>query len=171
MNEISLILVSLATWLTASPTHAEGLLVYYGPDWLARANADYRGYSLADMRDNCGLSLRSPSDLGKIVWVALPDGQWYGPCLSVDVGARHDFYSLVYVKREIAEVTATLRDLLQFKYGSSAWGQIYIGLCPPPANSFAHLYQPPLSYSSESNFVWRRWPKQQTPIDCHGRRN
>lgn len=166
------LLVALSVWLTPAPTHARGLLVYYGNDHLAYANADYRGYSLREMRDACGLSLMSPADLGKIVWVRLNDGSWYGPCSSVDVSARVDFYANVYIRHEIAEVTSTLRDKLQFIYGSSATGEIYIGLCPPNIESKtrAYAYEPqPLKFSGENN-PYMQWPRQDVPIDCNGQR-
>ncbi len=163
-------LVSVETWMTPAPRHAEGLLVYYGPDWLAEANADYRGYSLNGFRDRCGLAVMSPADVGKVVWVRLLSGEWYGPCLAVDVGARHDFYDLVYMKREVAEVTTTLRDLLKFKYGSSGWGEIYVGLCPPEGESKAEEYQPLLSYSQEPSPTFWPYPKQQWPMECPERR-
>lgn len=162
------LLVSLSVWLTPSPTHARGLLVTYGPDSLANANAIYRGYSLDAFRDRCGLSVMSPADLGRIVWVRLNDGSWYGPCSGVDVSARHDFYDNVYVRHEIAEVTYTLRDKLRFVYGSSQQGQIYIGLCPPTVRTIPVRYEPkPLKFSGEKNPLIA-FPRQEQPVDCAG---
>lgn len=163
-------LVAVSTWLTASPQHAEGLLVYYGSDRLARSNAEYRGYDITLYKDNCGLSVISPSDLGKIVWVKIYTGEsyyWYGPCLGVDVAARRDFHRIVYRNQEVAEISRTLRDKLNFTHGK--WGEIYIGLCPPlPGQSIPRRYIPPLhfDYSGEMRNPYIRWPKQQSPASC-----
>lgn len=173
-NILFSLIVALSVWMTPAPIHSRGLLVMYGPDSLANSNAIYRNYSLEDMRDHCGLSLMSPSDLGRIVWIRLNDNSWYGPCLSVDVSARHDFYDNVYIRHEIAEVTTTLRDKLKFIYGSSQVGEIYIGLCPPDVESKtrAYAYEPqPLKFSAERN-PYMQWPRQEQAIDCsnQGRR-
>lgn len=151
--------------MTAAPHHSKGLLVLYGNDSLAKANAEYRNYDITNFHQDCGVALMSPADLGKIVWIRLPDGSYYGPCLSIDTGARHDFYDLIYVKHEIAEVTETLAKRLRFPHGSSAQGEIYIGQCPPPAWSEPREYQPKLVFSNEPT-PYREWNKQQHPIEC-----
>lgn len=48
------------------------------------------------------MSAISPSDLGKIFWLRVPDGEWIGGCLAVDVGARVDFANQIAIG-EIAE--------------------------------------------------------------------
>jgi hypothetical protein len=85
----------------------------------------------------------------------------------VDVAARSDFLHLVYDWGEVAEVTRTLRDLLKFKYGSSAPGEIFIGYCPH--ESKVEAYQPPLTFSAEPNPLF--WPiqRQQRPMSCDRR--
>lgn len=162
----ALLFVSIMTWLTASPAHSEGLLVYYGPQYMAEANAEYRGWTLDPYYERCGLSVMSPSDIGKVVWVKLLNGEWYGPCLSVDVSARKDFYTNVYVKQEVAEVTDRLRDLLRFEHGSSGWGEIYIGQCPPHPKSTPDLYSPPLTVSTDERSYAIKLPKQELPGYC-----
>lgn len=157
-------LVSLATWLTPAPAHARGLVLLYGPDWLAEANARYRGYTLEPYWRECGLSVISPADLGKIVWVRVPFGQWFGPCLGVDTAARGDFYHIVYENREVAEVTQTLQKLMGFQFGMQA--EIFIGPCPPQWSHAAHSYIPPLSFSNERRLIFKQWPAQQLPVDC-----
>lgn len=109
----------------------------------------------------------SPSDIGRVVWVRLPSGEWYGPCLSVDVGARRDFYQLVYVNREVAEVSKRLRDLLRFEHGSSGWHEIFIGQCPPDAHGLTpERYAPALSYSTDARNPNLKLPAQELPADC-----
>jgi len=135
------VIVSLVTWLSPLPQHAEGKLVRYGPDYLAHANAEYRGYDLTDF-GGCGVALMSPADLGKIVWLRIPGGEWIGPCLSVDSARRVDFHRYVYSVREIAEVTdSTIAALGGFEH--QAWGEVWVGRCPPTA-SIPALYSPPL---------------------------
>lgn len=161
------LLVALSVWLTAMPSYVKGNFVYYGPQYLIQANADFRGYTLVPFRDQCGMSAISPADLGKIVWIRLDDGSWYGPCTFVDVGAWHDYYSLVYVKHEIAELGEVQRAMLDFV--SIREGVLSVGLCPPGNNSSQpEKYQPPLEWNNSpvypvSNYPY---PKQQMPVDC-----
>lgn len=167
MTDTIITIIALSTWLTPMPQHAYGRIVYYGPDYMAQANADYRGYDLSDMRDECGLSVISPSDLGKLVWVKLPSGLWYGPCLAVDVAARGDFDNIVYVNHEVAEVTFTLAELLGVHYGASQWGTVWIGQCPPRYPSSAPLeYQPPRLYDNIPSPLFWPYPTQMKVIDC-----
>lgn len=161
---ISIGLVAMLTWMAAPPDHSYGRLVSYGSDWLIERNAEYRGYTLSPYRDGCGISGISPSSLGKIAYIRISESEWYGPCLVVDVGARRDFYSLVYEKHEIAEVGDRLRELLGFQY--SQWGEVFIGLCPPPPDSIAVRYQPYLKFSDEGGLNWKSWPKQEMPVKC-----
>lgn len=167
MTDLLPFIVAFSTWMSASPQHAEGLLVYYGSQQLIEANAAYRGYSLAPYKGRCGVSAISPADLGKIVWLRVEGREWYGPCLFIDVGAKHDFYNLVYIKREVAEVGPAIRNYFNFKWGSSAWGEIYIGLCPPLDNTSRRPYQPPLAFNStDYRLPYTQWPEQQLPVDC-----
>jgi len=160
-------MVSVETWLMPSPAHAEGLLVRYGPQWLVESVAEYRGYDLSPYPDRCGLSLISPSDLGKIVWVRQADGTHYGPCLAVDVAARQHFAWIVYNNREVAEVPNHISTMMGFKNGQ--WGEIYIGVCPPPADSIPAYYQPPLVLDPDPQSItpsmWP-YPEQQLPGEC-----
>lgn len=145
------------------PTHSRGLIVSYGDDSVLLATANYRGYDVSPYKDT--ISGISPADLGKVAWIKLDNG-WYGPLLIVDAGARHHFYDLVYVKHEIAEVGNRLRALMQFTY--SEQGEVYVGLCPPTADSIAVRYQPYLKFSDEGGLTWREWPRQEKPVKCDG---
>jgi len=161
------LLVTVAVWLTPSPAHAEGLLVRYGPQWLVESVAEYRGYDLTPYPDRCGLSLISPSDLGKIVWVRQADETWYGPCLAVDVAAREHFAQIVYAYWEVAEVPNHITAMMGFCCGQM--GEIFIGVCPPGADSQAAWYQPPRRFDSDPQSVtpnmWP-YPEQQLPETC-----
>ncbi len=158
--------MALSVWLTAMPSHVIGNFVYYGPQYLIESNAAYRGYDLSFYRDRCGMSAISPADLGKIVWIKVDDGSFYGPCLFVDVGAWEDYYTLVYVNREIAELGEIQRAMLGFK--SIQDGELSVSLCPPGKKSRPEVYQPPLEWSNSlvypvSNYPY---PKQQMPVEC-----
>lgn len=157
-------LVAVSTWMTPMPQHSRGLLVYYGSDELALANAHYRGYTLDGFKDHCGLSVMSPADLGKIVWVRLSKYEWYGPCLGIDVGARQDFYRLIYKNKEVVEISTTLRNRLGFVNGIK--GEVWVGKCPPTEEDLPLVYQPPLAFSYERNPLF--WPvtPQQFPVPC-----
>lgn len=161
--------VSIATWLWPMPAHAEGLLVRYGPQWLVESVADYRGYDLFPYPDRCGLSLISPSDLGKTVWIKQADGSWYGPCLAVDVAAREHFAWIVYNNWEVAEVPNSVSDRMGFTHGQ--WGEIFVGACPPPEGSSPGYYQPPRAWEADPQRVtpsmWP-YPAQMWPIPCPG---
>lgn len=158
-------LVSMSTWLTPMPQHAQGRLVAYGNQSLVEANAAYRGYSLDGFDNRCGVAVMSPSDLGKIVWVRLSETEWIR-CLAVDVGARHDFFALVFQKREVAEVPFWLAEHMDFEF--SQWGEVAIGLCPPPPDSIAVRYVPYLKFDSSGGLTWREYPAQQRPVSCTG---
>jgi hypothetical protein len=158
------VLISVDTWMTPMPTHSKGLLVYYGPQWLIQANADYRGYDLSPYNNRCGVSAISPSDIGKVVWLRV-ETDWFGPCLTIDVGARHDYPTQVYKTGEIAEVADWMRDMFRFPYGSSRPGEVYVGLCPPAEESQARFYRPEPAWSPEPSPLFHV-PPQQYPIDC-----
>lgn len=148
------------------PTHSRGLLVTYGPQRLIESAARYRGYDLSHYRDRCGVSAISPSDLGLVVWLRIDGGKWFGPCLTVDVGARIHWHSIVYVNKEIAEVPRWMAERFEFRHGSSGHGEVYKGLCPPAPDSVAEVYQPPLYWQEYGPNPHIRIPTQQIPVDC-----
>ena len=162
-----LVLVSIATWLTASPTHAQGLLVRYGSQALVERVAAYRGYDLSPYPDRCGISLISPTDLGKVVWIKQADSSWYGPCLSMDTAAREHFGWIVYHNWEVAEVPNSISERMGFENGQL--GEIFIGPCPPPSDSFPNYYQPPLEYENDPARITPSmypYPEQELPQAC-----
>jgi len=158
--------VAIATWMTPMPKQANGLLVLYGPPSLAQINAEFHGYDLKDYA--CGLSLMSPADLGKVVWVRKKDGKWFGPCLSIDTARRQDFWDYVYNKHEVAEVDSRAADALGFDHGIK--GEVYVGLCPPDHGQ-AVDYNPDLAFDeftqndSYMHYFWP-YPPQQRPCLC-----
>ncbi len=159
------IIVSIATWLTPMPAHAQGLLVVYGSQQLVEANAAFHGYDLSPYRDRCGLSAISPADLGRVMWIRT-GGDWYGPCLAVDVAAIRDFYNVVYVNGEIAEIGRLQSDLFGFRY--SAFGEVAVSLCPPALSSAPQWYSPPLREAAPGQIEPSMWPypPQEFPTDC-----
>jgi len=94
--------ISNETWMTPAPTYMTGNLVFYGP-YAMDATAEYRGIDYE--KEGCigGVSLMSPIDIGKKVWVKV-DKTWYGPFCVVDCARRGDMYSIVVFRDEVIEV-------------------------------------------------------------------
>lgn len=157
------LVVTVSSWLTPLPQHAAGKLVYYGPQYLSEANADYRGYDLSPYWNRCGVAVMSPADLGRMVWVRKPGGEWLGPCLAVDVAARIHFARAVWYVGEIVDVPKSVRDALGFEFGMP--GEAWIGQCPQEGE--AQAYDPPKVFVDEvgpnPNFVY---PPQELPASC-----
>jgi len=164
MNWLLVTLVSVATWLTAMPALSEGWLIRYGPDYMGRVNADFRGYTLEGYL--CAGALMSPGDLGKVFWVKRGDG-WYGPCLSVDVARRTDFYHYVYELEEIGELTDSTLAALGILNG--ARGQIFVGVCPPISPVMPQRYEPSLEFDYNPDSLTPSmypYPIQELPQEC-----
>ena len=165
MNWLALV-VAIWVWLTPSPRHAQGLLVRYGPQWLVEQVAEYRGYDLSPYSDRCGVSLISPSDLGRVVWIKQADGSWYGPCLAMDAAAREHFAWIVYNNWEVAEVPNFLAEKMGFCCGQM--GEIFIGICPP-VDSTPEFYRPPKIWETDPGTVTPSmypYPAQVFPGEC-----
>jgi hypothetical protein len=158
-------LVSVATWLSPMPQHSMGLLVNYGDQSYIEGNAEFRGYDLSHYPRRCGVASVTPSLLGRIVWVRRENTAWYGPCLVVDVMARHHFYDGVYVKHEILEVPRWLCDWLGFQNG--AQGYVWVGQHPPDrAPGPAREHQPWLTLDTgqDAHPLFWPYPPQQLPV-------
>lgn len=155
------VLIAAAVWFTPSPRHAQGLIVNYGNQHMVEVNAQYRGYTLDPYRDRCGGSAISRADIGKMFWLRLPSGAWYGGCLFIDVGARHDFPDQIN-RDEIAELPDWMMAMLDKFY--SARGEIYIGKCPPRGGQ-AQVYKPDLVYRNDPA-PYVPFPPQELPIQC-----
>lgn len=137
---------------------------------LVEANAEYHGYDLAPYKDRCGFATMSPANLGQIGWFRLPSGEWYGPCLAVDVSAMKDFHANVYIRHEVAEAGPSIMSAYGVEFGTRA--DIHIGLCPPKhSNGIIYArYLPALRLVAEGTeppFI--RFPAQQWPVDCRTR--
>lgn len=163
------IVVTLFAWMTPLPQHAQGKLVYYGPQYLSEANAEFRGYDLAPYWQRCGVAVMSPADLGRTVWLRVDGGEWIGPCLAVDVAARIHFARAVWYVREIVEVPQSVRDLLGFENGVP--GYTWIGACPPAVSDLppAEAYDPPLDVDTltpDARYSMFPYPPQELPAEC-----
>lgn len=165
MTDLTLALITVATWLTPLPTHAQGWLVNYGSQNVVEAVAAYRGYDLAPYPERCGVSAMSPADLGQLAWLRLPDGEWYGPCLVMDVAAREHFEQ--YVRNgEVLEIPRWLAERLGFTHG--ALGESFIGACPPVPESAPEWYLPTWRYDPRPTITpsMYPYPAPQLPVDC-----
>jgi len=94
-------MVSVRTWYTPAPPYAKGASVWYAPN-VMEATAHYRQLSLEGYVD--GVSLMSPSDIGRTVWLRRPGYDWEGPFLVVDCAQRDDIYPVIMERGEIVEV-------------------------------------------------------------------
>ena len=94
-------LISNASWFADHPDYSFGRAVFYAPG-LMEATAAWRELSLDGYLD--GVSLFSPSDIGKTVWLRRSGLEWEGPFLVVDCAAQTDLYSVVFYNREVVEV-------------------------------------------------------------------
>lgn len=97
-------LVTHETWMTGHPTYSEGAAVFYAPG-VMEATADYRRDNGGKSLDGFvgGVSLMSPSDLGKVVWIK-HDGIWEGPFLSVDTAQQNHMCQAIQTRGEVVEV-------------------------------------------------------------------
>lgn len=87
-------------WMTSAPEHFYGKMTFYAYGAMD-ATAEYRGISYNDCIG--GVSLMSPNDIGRKVWIKI-DGEWYGPFCSVDCARRGDIYSIIVIREEAVEV-------------------------------------------------------------------
>lgn len=93
--------ITLKTWFTPAPEHTVGNVVWYSPG-VMEATAKYRGLDLTGYLD--GVSLMSPADIGKTVWINHPDFGWEGPYLVVDCAQQNHMYGVIVSRSEVVEV-------------------------------------------------------------------
>jgi hypothetical protein len=155
--------------MTPQPKHSEGLIINYGDRSYIEGNAEYRGYDLSPYFHRCGIASVSPVHLGRIAWIRVDGTQWYGPCLVVDVTARHDAYEEIYFKNKIAELP---RYIITDWFGAEngIWGYVYFGACQPPTEDWIapRRYRPPLKFDDGTDIhpLFWPWPEQQYPVKC-----
>ena len=93
--------ITLKTWFTPAPNYIEGNATWYSPQ-VMEATAKYRGLDLKGYLD--GVSLMSPADIGKTVWINHPDFGWEGPYLVVDCAQQNHMYGVIVSRNEVVEV-------------------------------------------------------------------
>ncbi len=93
-------LVSHDTWMTGHPAYSSGGATFYAP-WIMEGTARYRGMDLDRYVD--GVSLMSPSDIGREVWIK-HNGRWEGPFLNVDTAQQNHQCQAVQTRGEVVEV-------------------------------------------------------------------
>jgi len=94
-------LPTIKTWYTPAPPYSQGSAVWYAPR-VMEATAEVRQLSLDGFVD--GVSLMSPSDIGRTVWLRRPDHGWEGPFLVVDCARRGDIWPVIMSRGEVVEV-------------------------------------------------------------------
>lgn len=169
MLPIVLTILSVASWSAPQPQYSAGLLVTYGNQRLVEANADWHGYDLTAVPGRCGFAAISPAMLGRVAWFRVGQGEWVGPCISVDAVARVHAYASIYQRHEVAEVSRNVAAALGFEYG--AVGEVFFGPCPPKAESVWYqpqAYAPELSWDTrgEATPSWYPYAAQQAVVVC-----
>ena len=122
--------VTTETWMTGHTTYSSGAATFYAPQ-VMEATADYRGMSLDGFVD--GVSLMSPSDIGKVVWIKY-DGVWDGPFLSVDTAQQNHMCQAIQTRGEVIEVGYKTAE----RWGMTDWPDVHewkvdveVSLIPP----------------------------------------
>lgn len=123
-------LVTYNTWMSGHPTYSEGAAVFYAPN-VMEGTARYRGYDLSDYVD--GVSLMSPSDIGRVVWIKY-NGVWEGPFLNVDTAQQNHMCQAIQTRGEVVEVGYRTAK----RWGMTNWPKVYewkvdveVSLIPP----------------------------------------
>jgi hypothetical protein len=123
-------LVTYKTWMSGHPTYSEGAATFYAP-YVMEATADYRRLDLDGYVD--GVSLMSPSDIGKVVWIKY-DGVWEGPFLSVDTAQQNHMCQAIQSRGEVVEVGYKTAE----RWGMTDWPNVHewkvdveVSLIPP----------------------------------------
>lgn len=161
-------LLALASWAAPQPQYSAGLIVNYGGDDVISANAAFHGYDLAGYYG--GAASVSPAMLGRIMWARAEGGNWHGPFLIVDVGARVDAYRQIFEIGKVAEIPRTALAAMGETHGLQ--GYVFFGTCPPPADSIFYEpqpYAPPLVFDTgvpDGHKSFFPYPAQQTPVEC-----
>jgi len=123
-------LVTYDTWMTGHPIYSEGAATFYAP-YLMEGTASYRGLDLTGYVD--GVSLMSPSDIGKEVWIK-HEGIWEGPFLSVDTAQQNHMCQAIQTRGEVVEVGYKTAH----RWGMTDWPKVHewkvhveVSLVPP----------------------------------------
>ncbi len=125
-------LVTNATWMRGAPTYSAGAAVFYAPG-VMEATARVRGMSLDGFIG--GVSLMSPSDLGKVVWIRR-GAAWEGPFLSVDTAQQNHMCQAIKTRGEVVEVGyETAR-----RWGMVEWPRVYKWKVPVEVSLFPPVF-------------------------------
>ena len=110
-------LVTYDTWMTGHPIYSEGASTFYAP-WLMEGTARYRGLDLTGYVD--GVSLMSPSDIGREVWIKHA-GIWEGPFLVVDTAQQNHMCQAIQTRGEVVEVGYQTA----YRWGMVKWPRVH----------------------------------------------
>ena len=110
-------LVTYDTWMTGHPIYGSGGATFYAP-WLMEGTARYRELDLTGYVD--GVSLMSPSDIGRDVWIK-HNGVWEGPFLSVDTAQQNHMCQAVQTRGEVVEVGYRTAQ----RWGMTDWPKVH----------------------------------------------
>ncbi len=134
--------ISNDTWYRQTPQHTIGKAMWYAPG-IMDTTARYRGMNTDGFKG--GVSVISPGNIGRVVWLKRPDMSWEGPYIVVDSSQRNHAYSHTVSQGEHVEVSFDIArewGLVQLDksvkkgYSVNEWVssydvELYFGLLPP----------------------------------------
>lgn len=137
-------LISESSWMIGHPQYSYGGAVWYS-QYVMEGTARARGMSLDGYLD--GVSLMSPSDLGKTVWIRFPDREWDGPYLVVDCAQINHHFAAAYYVGEVIELgwqTALKYEMVGA--GRTIWHmpnvEVWVGVERPPDDPGTPVFYP-----------------------------
>ncbi len=128
-------LVTHDTWMRGHPVYSEGAATFYAPG-VMEATARVREMSLDGFVD--GVSLMSPSDIGKVVWIKY-NGEWEGPFLSVDTAQQNHMCQAVQSRGEVVEVGYETAH----EWGMTDWPKVHEWKTPVQVSLFPPVFLEP----------------------------
>ena len=143
-------LVTYKTWMTGHPIYSTGAATFYAPN-IMTGTARYRGLSLEGFVD--GVSLMSPSDIGKSVWIK-HDGVWEGPFLNVDTAQQNHMCQAVQTRGEVVEVGYRTAQ----RWGMTDWPKVYEWKTPVEVSLIPPVYLD--AYNIETVYYPEWWSNQ-----------
>ena len=106
------------------PTYSYGGATFYAPG-VMEATAHVREMSLDGFVD--GVSLMSPSDIGKVVWLRREgEAEWEGPFLSVDTAQQNHMCQAVQTRGEVVELGYQTAQ----RWGMTNWPRVSVWKTP-----------------------------------------
>ena len=145
-------LPSRHTYYMPAPIHFSTRALWQSPNMIQHTAA-YNGVDLSDVID--GLSLMSPADVGKTVWVRVPGGVWIRSRNADAVWREHAIYHILYNDSglEMGYILAEQTGVLTYRTPYGGIGMPGVEVCVTEGDPHAVCAGAPVDYSTwwESN--------------------